>query len=158
MGDLKKAASEMSGKAAFAAAKNAAQRAVEDALLTEDERARRKAERTERAKKKRAKWIVLGVVALAVLLGVIGMALSYWKWFVLAGLGALVALYGRHRWRRYRVAARRPRAIEASRLDAGRAEIEARVESPVAQPRSTEPDTSVDDELAALKARVKKQG
>ena len=155
MNDLKKAANELSAKAAFSAAKDAAQRAIDDVLSTEEERAQRKAERAELARKKRNKWIALGVVGLLLLLGVLGLALHFWHWFLLAGIVALAALYGRHRWRRSRKArgtAAAPRVVET------RVVSEQRDAPPAVQPSTAEPDTSIEDELAALKARVKKQG
>lgn len=158
MSDLKKAANEMSAKAALSAAKDAAsaaKNAIGDALSTEEERAQRKAERAALAKKRRTKWIVLGVIALLLVLGMIGLAVHYWHWFLLAGLVALAALYGRYRWRRSRKAhtkAASPRAQEV------RVTIEQREEPAAIQQPSVEPDSSIEDELAALKARVKKQG
>lgn len=153
MDDLKKAAGQLSSKAAFAAARDAAGRAIEDALSTDEERAGRKAEQAAIAKRKRIKWIVLGAVALLVLLGVIGMVLDYWQWFLVLGLVGLAGLYGRYRWRRYRSERRKP---EASRVQADQGKLEPRERPAVAREASAAPDTSIEDELAALKARVKK--
>ncbi len=155
MSDLKKAANELSAKAAFNAAKDRAERAIQDALSTEEERAQRKAEREALAKKKRTKWIILGVIGLVLLIGIVGMALRYWHWFLFAGLVAVAALYGRYRWRKFRSAQKKepvaPRVVETEVVE------ERREEPPLVQQTSTEPDTSIEDELAALKARVKKR-
>ena len=157
MVDLKKATDELTAKAAFEAAKNAATRAIEDATSTDEERAEREAERAALAKRKRTKLIALGAVGLLLALGVIGLVIGYWHWFLLAGLVGLVALYGRHRWRQRRSAkkgleAEPPRAARRApeRLPAPAARV-----APATKAASDEPDESIEDELAALKARLK---
>ncbi len=152
MDELKKVAGQLSGKAALVAARDAAQRAIEDALSTDEERAERKAEQAALAKRKRTKWIILGVVALMLLLGVIGLLLSYWQWFLLAGLVGVAGLYGRYRWRASRASIKKPETVR-------REEVQVDVEPrnvPVVVKAKPEPDASIEDELAALKARVDK--
>lgn len=152
MVDLKKASEELTAKAAFSAAKNVAERAIEDALSSDEERAQRKAEEAALAKKKRTKVLVLGVVGLLLVLGVIGMVVSYWHWFLLAGLVGLAALYGRHRWHERREG---KRAESAPPKPARVAAEPPRVR---AAPTEVEPpgaSQSIEDELAELKARLK---
>jgi hypothetical protein len=163
MVDLKKATDELTTKAAFDAAKNAAERALNDALSSDEERAQRKAEEEALAKRKRKKLLALTIVGLLVVLGLIGMVLSYWQWFLLAGLLGLAALYGRHRWRRRR-AEKKDRAAEKLEQPSERPTAKDRKELPapptrVASPAPTaspEPVENVEDELAALKARLGK--
>lgn len=142
----------LTAKAAFTAAKDAAERALEDALSTERERAARKAEEAEKAKRRRKKRLVLAVLGLVIVLGVVGLALRYWYWFLLLGLAGIVALYARHRWRRFR-AGRREKEAEVP------AKKEPRELSAPPAPRLAPPEPagpSVEDELAELKARLKK--
>ncbi len=158
MNDLKKAANELGAKAAFAAAREKAGRAIEDVLSTEEERDKRKAERAAAAKRKRTKWLVLGVIGLLLLIGVVGMALRYWPYFLLLGIVALAALYGRHRWRKSRSSAKQ---VEVARVEERPIEVAQRAPPPaLAKPEvdAAIDDASIDEELAALKARVKKQG
>lgn len=158
MDDLKKAAAELSGKAALEKAKNAAGRAIQDVFSTEEERERRKAEEAVAAKRKRTKWIVLGIIGVLLVLGVVGMVLRYWPFFLLLALVGLAALYGRYRWRRSRKARARAAPVEERVVEIRPVEqAEPRVEPPVIRGTNAEPDASIEDELAALKARVKKQ-
>ena len=76
--DLKKATDELTTKAVFAAAKDKAERALEDALSTDEERAARKAEEDAAAKKKRTKLLIMGGVGLLLVLGAIGLVIHYW--------------------------------------------------------------------------------
>lgn len=154
MGDLKRASEELTAKAAFSAAKQAAERALEDALSSDEERAQRKAEQAALAKRKRTKLIVLGVVGLLLVLGVIGMVLSYWHWFLLLGLVGLLALYGRHRWRARREEKQETAAEVSTKPSA--------VEPPVRVARRAAPEPpeddgqAIEDELARLKSRLDK--
>lgn len=153
MATLKKAAEELTAKAALGQAKRAAERAIEDALSTDEERAERALEEAEQKKKKRTKLLVLGVVGLLLVLGAIGMVLTYWQYFFLAGLVGLGALYARHRWRNRAARKESPVAPPAKQATVP---AKLRVPAPPARAPSAPPDDSVDDELAALKARLDK--
>lgn len=147
MSDLEKTARELGTKTAFAAAKDAAERALEDAMLTEEERVRRRAEQDALARRTRNKRIVQIAIGSLLVIGVIGLLLHYWYWALLLGLVGATGLYGRHRWRKRRAA--RPKS-EPAALEAPRVRVEP------AAPPVEEADASVEDELAALKARVKR--
>ena len=157
--DLKKATDELTTKAVFAAAKDKAERALEDALSTDEERATRKAVEEAAAKKKRTKLLVMGAVGLLLVLGAIGLVIHYWHWFLLAGLLGAAALYARHRWQKSR--AERKVRVEAP---AKAASEEPRVAKPVprveaarkATPAPAVDEASVEEELAALKAKLDK--
>lgn len=154
MGDLKRASEELTARAAFSAAKQAAERALEDALSSDEERAQRKAEQAALAKRKRTKLIVLGVVGFLLVLGVIGMVLSYWHWFLLLGLVGLLALYGRHRWRARR-AEKQETAAEVSTKPSA-VEPPARVARRAAPEPPEDDGQAIEDELARLKSRLDK--
>lgn len=142
---------DLTAKAALIAARGAVKSALSDAMSSEAEREQRKAEEAAQAKRKRRKLIAFGVVGLLLALGVVGLVVSYWQWFLLLGLVGLAALYGRHRWRKRREAKRSEapaRPAQALRVPAKPAELP--------EPAIAPPEESVEDELAALKARVGK--
>jgi len=177
MADLKKIADDLTTKAALEAGKGAAKRAIEDLLSSdssssEEERAKKDAEEAALAKRKRTKYIAFGVVGLLLALGVIGMVVSYWQWFFLFGLMGLAALYGRYRWRKRRAGKDEEEAEEkvaakkvepeskVLRIDDGEArrnasEDRARDARAMQEARAEE-EQAIDDELAAMKARLKK--
>ena len=151
MSDLEKATRELGTKAAFAAAK----RALDDALLSDEEREKRRAEQDALARRKRRKRIAQVAIGALLVVGLVGLMLHYWYWALLLGFISALGLYVRHRFRN-----RARKKPEAARV---RAEpLEARVEAPVkariAPPAASveEPDSSIEDDLAALKARIKK--
>ena len=157
----KKSAEEITARAAFGAAKEAAERALDDALLSEEERATRDAEEAQVKSRRRKRRLALIVVGVLIVLGVIGLVLRYWYWFLLLGVVGLLALYGRHRFRKWRGARKEGKAvIETTGTEAPPS---VRVEEPAPAPRTPprrlpapEPGPSIEDELAELKARVKK--
>lgn len=159
MADLDKDAAELTTKATFRAARDAASKAIDDALLTDEERAQRKAVEVADAKRKRSKTIAIGVVGLLLVLGIIGLVVSYWQWFLLAGLVGLGALYARYRWRKRRgeKKLRVSDASSATRSAPPRKAVSppARV-APAPEPMTQKDEQSIEEELAALKARVKK--
>jgi hypothetical protein len=203
MANPKKLAEEAMAKAMLSAGKDAAKKAAFDLLSTDEERAAVEAEGEEKAaavKKRRVKWIVLGVLGLCVVIGVLGLMMSYWHYFLAAGLLGLAAFYGRWRWRRSRAAkekaepsedepSKKERAKEepskkgqvqreergepkrALRIeqeageddDKAVAEAEARSASASAAAQAREAGAraeaeaaEIEDELSALKARLKK--
>ncbi len=157
MSDLKKSAGELGAKAAFDAAKDTAKRALDDAMATDEERAARKAEEDQRAKRRRTQRLVMVILGLLIVIGLIGLALRYWYWLLLLGLLGISALYARHRWRKRRAAPRERVPEPAARLAPPRKEPLALPEPRRARDVPEQPPgPSVEDELAALKARLKK--
>jgi len=139
-------------KSAFAAAKQAAERALDDALLSDEERQKRRAAEGALARRKRNVRIARVAVGSLLAVGLVGLMLHYWYWALLLGLVGVAALYGRHRWRARRASRAKPEAAaprEAPVVKARVAPDPVRVEDPVA-------DASVDDDLAELKARLKR--
>jgi hypothetical protein len=167
MADLKKLAEDATTKAMIAAGKDAARRAAND-LLASEEAGEAKATADAGAKKsRRTKLIVFAVLGLFVLVGLVGLLLSYWQWFLLAGIVGIGGLYGYLRLRGRRAKAKEEEAarVEAARqaeetktkerlrvADADARERDARA---LAEARAAEAQ-AVEDELAALKARIKK--
>jgi hypothetical protein len=92
---------ELAAKAAVAAGKDAASRAARGLLGDAD------ADRSEASSSSRKWKLIAGaVLALCVVLGLIGLVLNYWLWFLAAGVFGLAGLFGY--WRlRSRLAARR---------------------------------------------------
>lgn len=168
--DPKKVVDELTAKAALSAGRDAARRAVEDLLSSDEEKAEREAERAAQAKRRRKKllaWIVAGAI---LAIGLVGMMIHYWQWFILAGLVGLAGLYGWHRLKkRLRrpapdgATAEAPRALEPKKLRVTEPEPSAeelrerRAREAVARAEARVAERhEVDDELAELKARLKK--
>lgn len=113
--------------------------------------------------------ILLGLLGLFLVIGVVGLALTYWPYFLIAGLLGLAGLYGRWRWRRRKTEGEEPKkeaqkptrsriegepAEQATRpVDAGEQarQRRARAEAAAAE------EAALDEELAAMKARIKDQ-
>lgn len=150
MSDLEKATRELGTRAAFAAAKNAAERALDEALLSDEERAERRAEQDALARRKRTKRIAQVAIGSLLVVGLVGLMIHYWYWALLLGVVGALGVYARHRWRK-----RKRKKLEAPRV---RAEpVEAPVQARIAPPAASveEPDASIEEDLAALKARIK---
>ncbi|MFO0619175.1 MAG: hypothetical protein U0414_41685 [Polyangiaceae bacterium] len=79
-------ADDITTKAAIAAGRRAVKRAADDLLLSDDEKAARTAEEERAAKSRRWKWIAGLILAVVLVIGVVGLVLSYWYWFLLAGV------------------------------------------------------------------------
>lgn len=182
--DFKKLTDDLTSRAALAAGKDAAQRAVGDLLLSEEEKAAREEKRAAESKSRRKKYILYGVVGLLLIVGLIGFLVSYWPYFMLAGLVGAAGLYGRYRWqqRKAAVVAEAPKApakvvespqrrIEAE--DEGEIESEGEAQAAAEAARRTAAaraaeqaraqaeaaaleEQEIDDELAAMKARIGK--
>ncbi|MBL8742388.1 MAG: hypothetical protein JNK04_14870, partial [Myxococcales bacterium] len=104
MADLKRLAEDATTKAAIAAGKDAAKRALDDLLSTDEEKAKREAEKAGEQKSRRWKYIALGVLALCLVVGVVGLMLKFWTYFLFAGVLGVAALYGWWRLRKRRSA------------------------------------------------------
>lgn len=148
--DLKKAAGELPAKAAYARAKAAAERVLEESLMSDEELEAKRAQDEALAKRKRQKTLALVVIGALIVLGVVGMVLAYWHWFLLAGLLGLAALYARHRWRTRSKGTPAPK----TRVEATPKAKAAEPEKPALASREAH-DREIEDELAALKARKK---
>ncbi len=176
MAERKRISDDLATQAALAAGKNAAKRAVEDLLSTDEEKAQQEAEDAAKAKRRRTKLIIYAVVGLLIVLGVVGLVINYWQWFILAGVVGLLALFGYSRLRK-RFASKKESREEPAQLSAKagvkelpphegsdensrheRAEQirEARARQALARRKAREAEEQeVDEELAALKARMR---
>ena len=144
---------DLRAKAAFAVAKHAVERALDDAMLSDEDRAKRRADEAGLARSKRNKRIAVGVVGVLLLIGVIGLMLNYWYWALLLGLVGAGAWYARSRWRARR--ASRKKKIEPApprEAPARKVRVEPRPAAPLPEPS----DESIEDDLAELKARMKR--
>lgn len=149
MSDAEKSANELRAKAAFAVAKHA----LDDALLSDEDRAKRDA----LARRKRSKRFAQVVIGSLLVVGLVGLVLHYWYWALLLGFIGAAGLYVRHRWR-----ARR--AARETKKEKKKPEVAATREAPALKARiAPEPrvadevlEASVDDDLAELKARLKR--
>lgn len=158
MVDLKGLAEEASHKAALAAGKDMARRALEDLTLSAEEKQRREQERTRARQKTLLKLVAVGAVGLVVVLSVMSLLAKLWMFAIGAlvvagvGAGAYFALKPRLAAWRSRATARleqKKRAQEAEqlRLEAA-AQEKARVDAERARQQKLE------DELAALKRKA----
>jgi Flp pilus assembly protein TadB len=153
----RKVAQDLATKSALAAGTSAAKRAIEDLMSTDQERARMDAERAAHAKRRRTKRIAFGLVGLLLVLGAIGLLLSYWHWFLLLGLLGLVAFYGRYRWRNRRKGQPARLAARAKHGSLQESSERARARDASAREAAGANEAqSIDDELARLKSRFGK--
>jgi hypothetical protein len=173
MTDLKKLADDATTKAVIAVGRDAAKRAV-DGLLSGDDASVPEPEKAEASKSKRWKLIAMGVLGLFLVVGLIGLLLSYWYWFLGAGVLGVAGLIGYSRLRS-RIAKRSlpkeaakdedvaappvriskaadPEPVRPS-AEERRAEVESRARA-LAEAQAVR-EQEVDEELAAMKARLK---
>lgn len=160
-------------RALLEAGKDKAKRALEDFTLTDEERAARDAERERETKLGRYKWIAIGIGGLLVVISLFFLLAKLWVYvLLLAVLGAIG--FGVYHYVRPRVSAKYDALVDpkekpelsAKVIDvetvpesrpesrpAGREEPRSKIEQP---PRETaaEQEKRIDDELAALKAKV----
>ncbi len=161
--DLKRVADDLKTDAMLAAGKSVTKRALAGLVSSDEERAEEAAVK----KRKRTKLLIFGIIGLFVVLGVIGMVVNYWQWFLLAGLVGLAMLYGRYRWRkrRERVDAPAPNAAADAEPPVAKLppeapnpalEKEQRAREAAAREAQTQAEAqAIDEELAALKQRFK---
>jgi hypothetical protein len=154
--DDEKLTDDVRAKAAFAVAKHAVERALDDAMLSDEDRAKKRAEETSLARSKRNKRIAIGVIGGLLVIGVIGLMINYWYWALLLGLVGAAGWYARRRWRARSTSRKKPdEPVAKAKAPSEAPARKVRVEPPPA--RIEEPsDESIDDDLAALKARMKR--
>ncbi len=156
MSDLEKSEDELRARAAFAVAKHAAERALDDALGGDEERAKRRATEGALSRRKRNKRIALAAVGLLLAVGLVGLMLHYWYWALLLGFVGAGGLYARHRWRARRASREKKPEVAAAR-EAPPLKARIAAEPRLAPAPAAEIDeASIDDDLAELKARMKK--
>jgi Flp pilus assembly protein TadB len=160
MAERKRLVEDAAARALVAAGKDAAKRAADDLLSSEDERSSEELER--KGSSKRWKLIGIGLLALFLVVGVIGMVMSYWPWFLLAGVVGLAGAVGWRRLSKRRAAKRAPRPTLEARIEPEKAAaLRPRVvvadepqEAEKRVARELEEAQAVDEELAAMKARL----
>jgi hypothetical protein len=177
--DLRRTSDELATKAALAAGRDAAGRAMDDLLSTDEEKAEKAATRDHASKSRRTKLIAYAVVGLLLVLGIVGFVLSYWQWFLLLGLAGVVGVVGWHRLRK-RLKAGKGEPLAAMGSNEGRGvKTQAASEALLGAPRQparmqaargrqarddarvrdelrTAEEEAVEEELAAMKARLNK--
>jgi hypothetical protein len=174
MSELERLADEAATKAAVAVGRDAAKRAVSQLLQGETPAAPDSEGTTPKAR--RWKLLAFVLLGLCLFVGVVGMVLNYWVWFLGAGVLGFGALYGWWRLRK-RLALRSPAATPAA--ESASAAQRLRVSPEAAAPEPTQPtaaerraelvsraralaearaadEQQVEEELAALKSRMKK--
>ncbi len=181
MADLKRLAEDATTKAAIAAGKDAAKRALDDFILSDEEKAKRQTEKAEVQKSRRWKYIGFGLLALCLLAGLLGLlmaVMSYWPYFLMAGVLGAAGLYGWWRLRKSRgprkeavasdespavhakVKAEPVRVVHEPEVDVAReraaAALEARERAEAQREARAEAERQIDDELAQMKAKLKK--
>ena len=180
MADLEK---EILARAALAAGKDAAKRKLDEVLGEESPDAKATKDAPS-SKSRRWKIAIIAVLVLALGIGVIGLMISYWQWFLAAGFLGLAGLYGYYRWRRRkrdakaeakteveaeaapRAAKEAPKArvvpeedqdaVALQALEREKAARERARQAEAAREARAQVEAEVDEELAAMKARLKK--
>ena len=145
MSDDEKPADDLRAKTALAVATHALERALEAP-----------AERDALARRKRNKRIAQIAIGALVGGGLLGLMLHYWYWSLLLGVLGVAGLYGRRRWRARRESRKKLEAAAPREARAARAARAPKVRVAPEPPPAEELDSSVDDELAELKARLKR--
>lgn len=140
---------ELAAKAAVAAGKDAAAKAARGLLGDEA--------KDEAGRRARTWKIVAGLVlALCVVLGLIGLVLNYWLWFLAAGVLGLAGLFGYWRLRAKLAARREAKGLSAGAIEASAAAVKVvegaeRVAKPAA--RRVDAEGAADAALRAEAAR-----
>ena len=179
MSDLRTTADELATKAALAAGRDTARRAMDDLLSTDEEKAEKAEARYHASKSRRTKLIVFAVVGLLLVLGIVGFVLSYWQWFLLLGVAGVVGVVGWHRLRRRLKAGKGEPMAAVGSNEERRVKTRAASEALLGAPRQparmhaargrqahddarvrdelrTAEEEAVEEELAAMKARLNK--
>ena len=155
MADPKDLKRELTTRALLEAGKDAAKRAIEDFTLTDDEKAARDAERAEAAKRRRWKWIAIGVVGLVLVISLIFLLAKIWMWILgfalLAAASVAIYFYARRKWQ----SLREPTVRELPKPEETRPEPRRVSEPPPVIDRDAR-ERQIDEELAALKAKTRR--
>lgn len=177
MADLKKLADEATAQAALAIGKEAARKATRELLSDDADKAGDGPIKPSKAKL--WKFGAIALVGLLLVVGLLGLVLTYWYWFLAAGVLGLAGLVGYWKLKgrakgkaalpeaaaepaarvRVKEEALPPPKVEAATPKGPseaerRAELEARTRA-AAEARALR-EQEVEDELAAMKARLKK--
>ena len=154
---------DLRAKAAFAVAKHAVERALDDAMLSDEERAKRRAEQDALARGKRNKRIAQIVIGGLLVIGLIGLILNYWYWALLLGFVGAGGWYVRRRWRARRAERKKEPKKETKKEPEPAALPEAptrkrvKIVEPEPAPAAAEiSESSIDEDIAELKARMKR--
>jgi hypothetical protein len=165
--DLKKQAEDAARKAMAEAGKDAAKRAALGLFSSDDNAAAEPSDEEPGSNKTRNKLILLGVLGLFVVIGVLGMLMSYWHWFLALGVAGIGGLYLRRRIAS-RLAARREdekARVEVSRVEdqehakkqARQGEAKTRTQNARAVIEAEADEAqAIEDEFQELKARLDK--
>lgn len=146
----------LAAKAAARAGKDAAERAVAGLRGEENEG-------------RRWRLVVYAVLGLCLVLGVVGFVLSYWMYFLGAGVLGALAVLGYWRLKARLAASREPEAAAAPAKAPERVRVEPEVAAPAPEPQvdararaqalaeaRAADAQAVEDELAAMKARLRR--
>lgn len=128
MVDPRSIADEAAARAALAAGKGVAKRALEDLLSSDEDRAAKEAERAAVAKRRRTKLYVYGVIGALLVVGLVGMVIGYWQYFLLLGLLGVGGIYGRYRLRAWQKARAKAKGDASSAPSTALVEETARAE------------------------------
>jgi hypothetical protein len=158
MADLKGLADGAGQRAAIAAGKEMARRAVDDLTLSEEEKAKREEARQQARKKKLVKYGLIGVVGVVAVLSLMSLLAKLWMY----AIGALVALgVGAVSWftLKPRLAKLKERAtarLEAKKraAEAEKLRLEAAAREQAAADLASAQKQKLEDELAALKKKT----
>ncbi len=165
LSDLDRLREEAATKAALAVGRDAAKRAV-DQLLSGEDSAVSTEDAAADSKSRRWKIIASVVLGVCLLVGVLGLLLNYWLYFLAAGLLGVGGLIGWSRLKK-RVGARKianDTKTSAKERTPLIEPVRVRLEAPPAAPAAPDAleeahamrEQEVDDELAAMKARLKR--
>jgi hypothetical protein len=183
--DRKRTSEDIAARVVVAAGKEVGKKALDRVLPPDETDADEDGD--DKPKRKRRGWLIAGgIAALLVVIGVIGLVMAYWQWFLLAGVLGLAGIIGYYRVRRRfsskkkknknksadgseaastRVEREAPKRRVAEDKDEETAAAKARA-AEVARARELEAardaaaerearEREVDEELAAMKARIK---
>lgn len=151
MADLKDLAEGASQRAALAAGKEMAKRALEDLTLTDEERATRDEEKKAARKMTMVKVVAVGVVGVIAVLALMSVLAKLWLYalglLIVGGIGAAGYFYVKPKLKALKAKA-------TARLQERNAASEAEAREKAARDAVTAKQTKLEDELAALKKKA----
>ena len=160
MADPKTEAARLGAKAMLEAGKKAARELYEDVTLSDEEKARREAERAAAAKRKKWKWIAIGVGALLALLLVMMLLAKIGPYVLGFAVLAILGYLGYRRLRRATSAATKDE-VSAPEEKPAVQRPQARIAAPREKVRvddaaaKAETERKIDEELAELKRKAR---